>query len=489
MHTKSYDGFEIRFPGPDLHQGEVYSALAFLRDEIEKIDEYPDKSLFFRNPRILEGWLALVRALEKIETWEVADNKTRWEERTESNISNLFVLRNYDEEYEKLSQMYFEQLSKIQNYNYRWFVGGYIREEEMEALFRDRNEEGFGYDDDFINHLKGLVKRSIKASSKLHSVLADILGIYTTIMDRGESKIRELAPHDENFVKAIEDDLREWESYNREKMFREMKEDLTRHYKEHRTDRYTPELWSEMLDADEAALSLAKRQLLTECDEPKQEHWGENMKMQMDENGRLMQLILSSCHSDELFDMRKIDSAWQIISLLTQDNLYMFYEIIVRRSLIQCEMFPDLRKQHEEWLNKSEEQPGDESDEEQTYSIESPKINLQRLLREDWFTELRTKEEYDEEWTNAFIDALMASEWGEQIARDWTVKDKRLTLKCMIVGRLKDAGVLRGNYSQIAKLLNMDGENVDTLAKYLGLGKKQAYADWIMEYINPDLSD
>ena len=110
MHTKSYDGFEIRFPGPDLHQGEVYSALAFLRDEIEKIDEYPDKSLFFRNPRILEGWLALVRALEKIETWEVADNKTRWEERTESNISNLFVLRNYDEEYEKLSQMYFEQL-------------------------------------------------------------------------------------------------------------------------------------------------------------------------------------------------------------------------------------------------------------------------------------------------------------------------------------------------------------------------------------------
>ena len=54
---------------------------------------------------------------------------------------------------------------------------------------------------------------------------------------------------------------------------------------------------------------------------------------------------------------------------------------------------------------------------------------------------------------------------------------------------LKDAGVLRGSYSQIAKLLNMDGENADTLAKYLGLGKKQAYADWITEYTNPALSD
>ena len=52
----------------------------------------------------------------------------------------------------------------------------------------------------------------------------------------------------------------------------------------------------------------------------------------------------------------------------------------------------------------------------------------------------------------------------------------------MIVGVLKDAGVLKGSYNQIAKLLDLDSENPATLAKYLGMGKKQGYADWILDY-------
>lgn len=127
---------------------------------------------------------------------------------------------------------------------------------------------------------------------------------------------------------------------------------------------------------------------------------------------------------------------------------------------------------------------------EEVLNLFAPAKHLKLLLQEEWFAVLTTDDKrYNGAWAECFVDALMASAWGEQIARDWAVKDKRLTLKCMIVGMLKDAGVLRGSYSQIAKLLNMDGENADTLAKYLGLGKKQAYADWITEYTNPALSD
>ncbi|MDO4202544.1 MAG: hypothetical protein Q4D25_10595 [Bacteroidales bacterium] len=77
MHIKSYNGLEIRFPGPDLHQDEIDSAMTYLHNQIEEIDKYSDKSLFFQNPLIFEGWLALVRAVEKIETWEDAEDKTR----------------------------------------------------------------------------------------------------------------------------------------------------------------------------------------------------------------------------------------------------------------------------------------------------------------------------------------------------------------------------------------------------------------------------
>jgi hypothetical protein len=110
-----------------------------------------------------------------------------------------------------------------------------------------------------------------------------------------------------------------------------------------------------MLDADEKALCLAKRKQLADCDTTKQEHWGEDMKKQMDENSELMQLIYSSCRTDELFDLRMVDDIQRFISLLNSNNLSIFYDIIVRRNLIQCEMFPELKKQHEEWLNNSSE--------------------------------------------------------------------------------------------------------------------------------------
>ena len=125
-----------------------------------------------------------------------------------------------------------------------------------------------------------------------------------------------------------------------------------------------------------------------------------------------------------------------------------------------------------------------EADEEQLNFV-APSINLKKLLEQEWFSVLTTDEKrFDSKWTTQFIEALMHSEWGEQIARDWAQKDKRMTLRCIIVGLLKDEGVLRGSYNQIAKLLDFDGENAATLAKYMGLGKKQPFADWVHEYVN-----
>ena len=114
----------------------------------------------------------------------------------------------------------------------------------------------------------------------------------------------------------------------------------------------------------------------------------------------------------------------------------------------------------------------------------APKKNLQIMLADRWFGAMTTDDQcYTTRWTDAFVDALMRSEWGEQLARDWAVQDKRLTLKCMIIGLLKDADVLHGSYNQIAKLLDFNGENAATLAKYMGQGKKQLFADWVMGYV------
>jgi hypothetical protein len=115
----------------------------------------------------------------------------------------------------------------------------------------------------------------------------------------------------------------------------------------------------------------------------------------------------------------------------------------------------------------------------------APTKNLKVLLTEEWFGMLTADEKrFNAKWIHGFVDALMASKWRDQIATDWAVMDKRLGLKCMMVGMLKDAGVIRGSYNSIAKLLDMDGENSATLAKYMGMGKKQPFAEWITDYVN-----
>jgi hypothetical protein len=384
MHTKNYDGFEIHFPGPDLHQDEIDSLMSFLHQQIEEIDSYSDKSLFFQNPQIFEGWLALVRAVEKIETWKAAEDKTKWEDRTETYVAYLLTLREFFLKYQNLYQRYYKQLSKILECYGGWLIGDCISADGIEALSADKYYEDLENVDDIIQHLTKLNSDSLKARSAVHSVLTDILGVLMPVMNRGALAITGMNPSIDDFAKAIDDDLREWTFSFGRSMFREMKEDLTRNYKQHRTDHYTPELWSEMLDADEKALNMAKRQELSVCDAARQEHWGEDMKAQMDENGKLMQIIYTSCRTDELFDLRMVDDIQLFISLLTPDNLAVFYDIIVRRSLIQCEMFPELKAQHKAWLNNDKEHIGLNSENDDT-------INLPEMLRSEKANEFKQK--------------------------------------------------------------------------------------------------
>ena len=107
------------------------------------------------------------------------------------------------------------------------------------------------------------------------------------------------------------------------------------------------------------------------------------------------------------------------------------------------------------------------------------------LLKGDWFKECRTDGKYNAKWIDGLVEALMESEWKELIADEWSVKNKRLMLKCKIIGVLKDAGVLRGSYNQLSKVLpDKGGKKAASLAEYMGKGKHEPYADWITAYVN-----
>lgn len=461
----------------------IQAAMNLLNDLIEEIKNYQDKSLFFQDPRVIEGWLLLAGEIKEIEIEDGDERDEKWEQRSEPFAASLIARRDLFLKYKELYRKYNDPLYSL------WMNCGLdgecISADAQEALKADHYEKILNVED-FDQYLEDVNSRSNDARYFVYKTLGYIYNIFNAIVNKSGQIVIDLNPSQEDFVKAIDDDLREWTFSFGKSMFREMKEDLNRHYKEYRTAPYTPELWGELLATDEEALNLAKRKGLADCDTAKQEHWGEDMKKQMDENSELMQLIYSSCRTDELFDLRMVDDVQRFISLLTPDNLSMFYDIIVRRNLIQCEMFPELKTQHEEWLERDNGGLDNSEESNGNLNLFAPKKQLQEFLKGAWFTEVRAREKYDATWTDAFVEALMASEFGKDIARDWAVKgarEKKNQIKAYVVGLLKDEGVLKGSYDSIAEIIAVM-DNSRTFSNYMSRGKEQPYAGWVKEYVS-----
>jgi len=133
------------------------------------------------------------------------------------------------------------------------------------------------------------------------------------------------------------------------------------------------------------------------------------------------------------------------------------------------------------WATNGEE----ELNEGEELNYEAPKINLQQLLKQPWFAEARSEEKYDSKWTDAFVEALMGSEYGEGIARDWNNGgrlDRCTQIKGYLLGLLKDASVLKGSYDAIAEKANLM-DNPRSFSRYMANGKKQPYAQWVKGYV------
>ena len=109
--------------------------------------------------------------------------------------------------------------------------------------------------------------------------------------------------------------------------------------------------------------------------------------------------------------------------------------------------------------------------------------NLSEKLMKDWFWDYRTGKKYNRSWIENFLNALMESEWGDAIFKDWRRESSRLKLICKIIGTLIDANVLDVSYNAVAPMLNQEELPSETLANYIGLGKKQDYFTWICEYV------
>ena len=140
--------------------------------------------------------------------------------------------------------------------------------------------------------------------------------------------------------------------------------------------------------------------------------------------------------------------------------------------------------------NRGIDAPSSTSDSKQIEQEEpnyfQPTRRLKDLLKQDWLKETRANDKYDEAWTDAFVEALMETEWKDGIARDWVVEGKRnkvTQIKGYIVGLLVDNDVVKGSYDSIAAEIEGLRVKPRTFSRYMGKGGGQPYADWVKDYI------
>lgn len=114
----------------------------------------------------------------------------------------------------------------------------------------------------------------------------------------------------------------------------------------------------------------------------------------------------------------------------------------------------------------------------------APQKNITVLLCQDWFEEVcSNKKKYTLAWREKMVEALLNSEYKDEIAEAWNLSNKRIQLKCEIVGVLIDAGIIKGSYNKVAPRLGIENVKNETLAKYMGYAKKQPYYDWLLAFM------
>jgi len=163
---------------------------------------------------------------------------------------------------------------------------------------------------------------------------------------------------------------------------------------------------------------------------------------------------------------------------LSREELYDLYSVL----MIMEKLRPKSTGITDE-INAVECNP--EEERKRKYGVVSFQLN--KFLKGGWFKQCRSNDIYDEEWIDAFTDALMKSEYKDRLADAWSaggLRPKKTTILGLIVGVLKKAGVLKGTNDGISEVINITDRR--TLGKYIGSGTRHALADWVEEYLTKD---
>lgn len=96
------------------------------------------------------------------------------------------------------------------------------------------------------------------------------------------------------------------------------------------------------------------------------------------------------------------------------------------------------------------------------------------------------RQKYTAEWIDKFVDDLLASEYGDGIAKDWQNIRKRDKIPALIAGTLVKAGVFPDNKALLARTIRKGYDfhvSTNSYSAYMCKTEEQPYLDWVLDYV------
>lgn len=192
-------------------------------------------------------------------------------------------------------------------------------------------------------------------------------------------------------------------------------------------------------------------------------------------NFSLLEKVKTTCLDGEFFDISFSIGTHNLLSSLNADNLDLFYELVLRRNIIQREMFPDkLSVQYDEWINPKEEQQPEEVENNNGLSdVRQSKLNeiISILQKGNW------KQPATADNIETFLNAIFGKDTSlldegdvDKCEKMWSLVeggggDRMEIVPANLAGFFSEENLLTGSPKEISTALFGNGNQVNNINK------------------------
>lgn len=312
------------------------------------------------------------------------------------------------------------------------------------------DEEDDDIEDNYLLYFNKFNDRLEDMHCDIKNMIYEMQGNVGDISYLTAGKLESICPQPAEYKQLMEDGLRDYSRANGPAYMEQLERTAIR-FKQRRSDSLSVEVWGKLMkEEDDFLESLADGELPT-IDTDKGEALGYSHFAELKANARLIRAVLDASKDEKVFDLECASKEpFNLFSAITPENLYLFMKLVLRRNLIQCQMFPHMKEAYELWLSRVN---AEEVDGNKDNCTSQPELEFDKNAVLTYVSKIKEADEETNEKMKTFWSSLV-ERWAELTTIRYNKSES-----CFKRGRSEDKNV---NFSKkfvccvIGYLINTD---------------------------------